>query len=224
MFKPLPRRSPGLLAMAALHGLLLAAWWLRPAPLRDPSPASAPPRPAVEQAPVIWLLRPGQPPLLPARPPEPAPADTAAQRSMPAARAAPRPRAEPQAITLPAPAAELPAAPLAQAEAPASSPLAEPAARPAPLNLNLPRLAPGVRAEQRNPALQQGSGRAHSVEARIERLLGGHDGPLTEERLADGSTRFRRGKGCVIVRPSRAAGLDPFNQAVSPTPRAVDSC
>lgn len=224
MFKPLHQRSTGLLAMVALHGLLLAAWWWRPAPLRDPFPASAPPSPAVEQAPVLWLLRPGQPPLLPAPPPAPAATGAAAPRKPPAAQAAARPRAEPQAITLPAPAADLPAAPLAQAEAPASSPLAEPADRPAPLNLDLPRQAPGVRAGQRNPALQQDSGLASSVEARIERLLGGHDGPLTEERMADGSTRFRRGKGCVIVRPSRSAGLDPFNQAVSPTPRAVDSC
>jgi hypothetical protein len=101
-----------------------------------------------------------------------------------------------------------------------------PTRAPPPLNLNLPRSRPGTAAAPPNPALQPGPGRASSIEARLQRLLGGQGagGPLTEERLADGSLRLRRGADCVVVRPNRGAVLDPFNQSVSPSPRTVDDC
>jgi len=218
--------------MAALHGLLLLAWWLRPAPPVDAWPLPAPPAPGQAAEPIVWLLWPGRPA---ATGPDDTPAPTPSARQAPAPTAPPAPRREPLtgpvrdplAITLPAAASVAPAA----ADAPAvASPAQAAASTPAtpdgstPLNLNLPRRSPGSTAAPPNPALQADHGRDNSIEARLERLLGQHGGPLIQERLADGSLRLRRGADCVIVRPNRNATLDPFNQAVSPSPRQADSC
>lgn len=82
-------------------------------------------------------------------------------------------------------------------------------------------------APRRNPALDdpRSNTAQRSFEARLAAALGSADeGPVTQEAMPDGSLRLRRGKSCVVVRPSRAGALDPFNQSVSPTPRQIDSC
>lgn len=117
------------------------------------------------------------------------------------------PVAEPQAITLPPPE---PAAPVASA----------------PLNLVLPRAPQAPWRNGRNPALDDpraNTARVRTIEDRIAGVLGGSD-QITEEHLADGSVRFRRGPSCVIARPNRAQAIDPFNASVSPKPRLIDSC
>ncbi|HQC96195.1 MAG TPA: hypothetical protein PK306_10850 [Aquabacterium sp.] len=93
-----------------------------------------------------------------------------------------------------------------------------------PLNLALPRgaVAPW---RGRNPALDD----AHSntprstLEARMAKELGGPD-HIVEERLGDGSVRFRRGDACVVVRPNQAERLDPWNASVLPKARGVEKC
>ena len=196
----------------------------------------APPAPGRAAEPIVWLLWPGRPA---ATGPEDTPAATPAARQTraPAAPTAPSPEPQPgpvrdpQAITLPAADGAARDAAAAAAQPPAAAPPAQAAAStpattggPTPLNLTLPRRSPGSATAPPNPALQAGSGQGNSIEARLQRLLGNHDGPLIQERLADGSLRLRRGADCVIVRPNRNATLDPFNQAVSPSPRQADSC
>ncbi len=96
------------------------------------------------------------------------------------------------------------------------------AARTPALRLSLPRGAAGPR----NPALDdpRANTRSHGLEARLAATLGGADGPITEERLSDGTLRLRRGSRCVLVRPSRQAQIDPFNESISPKARGVESC
>jgi hypothetical protein len=61
--------------------------------------------------------------------------------------------------------------------------------------------------------------------ALIDQALGGDPrGPISEEPLADGSVRFRRGSQCVISRPNQAQNLDPYNGSVLPKPRLLDKC
>jgi hypothetical protein len=131
-------------------------------------------------------------------------------------------RAEPQAITpeVPAPAASAPAMvrPVPSPEPPAS----------APLNLTLPRdaSAPWSNTSRgRHPALDdpRGNTTSLSLERRIAAALGGND-QVTEFRLADGSVRLERGNACVVVRPNRASGLDPFNADAQNAPRLLDRC
>ena len=63
------------------------------------------------------------------------------------------------------------------------------------------------------------------VKAKLAQALGGDPyGPISEEPLADGSIRFRRGGQCVISRPNQAQGLDPYNGSVLPKPRLLDQC
>ena len=68
------------------------------------------------------------------------------------------------------------------------------------------------------------STRPKTLEARLAAVMESGEGPLVEEHLPDGSLRLKRGKNCVVVRPSRTQAIDPFNQSVSPKPRQVDSC
>ena len=44
-----------------------------------------------------------------------------------------------------------------------------------------------------------------------------------EETIVDGR-RIRQGKSCVLVHESRVGALNPFNQAVLPSPKMVESC
>ena len=49
-------------------------------------------------------------------------------------------------------------------------------------------------------------------------------GAWTEEPLADGLMRIRRGRECWIVAPNRDGQLDPFNQSTTAKPRAATAC
>ncbi len=62
------------------------------------------------------------------------------------------------------------------------------------------------------------------METRIRDATGGVGETIIEERLADGTLKLRRGTSCVLVHPSRAATLDPFNEAFSKKARGVESC
>ena len=99
--------------------------------------------------------------------------------------------------------------------------------RPPLLNLALPRGASAPWRE-RNPALddpRSSTRRPTGVENLTARVLGGDpNGPISEEPMADGSVRLRRGRACVIVRPNRSQAIDPYNSSYSPKPRVVDSC
>lgn len=231
-----PRRSPGLLAML-LHGLLLWAWWLRPSPPGALAPPDAPPAGPAQPS-WLWLLPapgPAAPPAPPAAATAPAPREPP-PTGQPAAAPAPAQRREPGSITLPAvdepatpaPAAPTAAAPPAPAAAPATAAAAASAAS-APLRLDLPARSPGQAPPWRNPALDDPrsntrAARSGTLEARIAAALGPGEGPVTEEALADGGRRLRRGSQCVVVRPARAGALDPFNNSVSPKPQTVDAC
>lgn len=203
-------------AVLAAHALLGAGLWTmqlwqdrHPAP-RDP--------------PLLWLSLPTGP-TRPPPPEEPQPPST-----RPAATVAPRPfprtPAEPQAITAtPVPASEPTAALPSSPNTPTArtEPVATAASAP-PLKLDLPRDRQAAW-RQRHPGLDdpRANSTRRSLEASIAAVLGGVEG-LVEERLADGSVRFRRGTACVIARPSRAQALDPFNASVSPKPRPVEPC
>ncbi len=194
-----------LLGHAALLGgaLRLTVWRDRQAPRREP--------PALQ----VLLLRP--PPVTATAAPAPA-----------AAPRRPATQPEPQAITAvppegaPGAAAPAPAPTSQPAAAAADSPASAP---PAPLDLRLPRRPPGATAT-RNPALDDprgNSARPATVESRIAALLGGVDG-IVEERLDDGRMRLRRGSSCVVVHPSRAERIDPFNASPFPKMRGVEGC
>ncbi len=206
--RPAARRRGGrlvALAVLALHALLLlgalrlGVWRDRQQPRREPAPL---------RVTLLQLPRTAQPagnaPLLP----QPRPA-----------RPAPRLR-EPQAITLPVP--DVTAEPEVPAPTPAQAAASEP---PRALDLRLPRRIAGP-AAGRNPALDDAranSARPATVESRIASLLGGVDG-IVEERLDDSRMRLRRGTGCVIVHPSRAERIDPFNSSAMPKLRGVEGC
>lgn len=239
--RTLPRRPARRGAVAVpvgvlgLHVLVLAVvLQLGVWPDRGPVPAAARPL-------VVWLLNGAVAPPPPAvrRPVLPiaaVPRSTPAPRLplpgvAPAAPAAPPAPTVPgalQAITLPGAAAEaLQATPR---DRPDPDPLADLANGPkttAPLNLALPRAAPAA-SRQRNPALDDVRANTWApvnMAALIDKALGGDpDGAISEERLADGSVRFRRGMQCVISRPNQAQNIDPFNGSVLPKPRLLDRC
>jgi hypothetical protein len=206
---------PAWLAVLALHGLLFSLI-ARPGAWRERGPVPPSPPPLM-----FWLLDRTPPPAATAEaqavPPPRARRPPSAPQRVQAPSTQP---AEPQAITQPA--VEAPNATAAP------SPQTEPSsASPAPLNLSLPRGASAAW-RQRNPALDDA--RANSRAPRtlatlVEQALGGDpSGPITEEALADGSVRFRRGSQCVIARPNQAQNLDPFNGSVLPKPRLIDRC
>ncbi|MBA4177181.1 MAG: hypothetical protein C0505_11570 [Leptothrix sp. (in: Bacteria)] len=200
----------------ALHVLGLAAA-LRLGAWQDRSP---PPR---AQAPLlVWLQA---PPALAAAPGRPPPAHQATARPQ-ATPAAARQRPAPQAITLPSPSAanDVQAAAGAASAAEPVAPASARAAGQAPLNLTLPRGA-SAPWRQRHPGLDDtraNTARA-TLDSRIAAALGGSD-RITEERLSDGRMRFRRGNDCVVVHPSRAQGLEPWNGSVMPKMRGVEKC
>jgi hypothetical protein len=222
--RPLPRPArrsvwpaAGVLLLHAIAGglaLRLTVW-------RDRVP------PAAAQAPVL-LWWPASQPVAPS--PTPARAKAVAPAAaLPPAGAPPAPlptparAAEPQAIQLPA--AEVPrTVPSAASGAAPVAPVA-PIAPPA-LNLALPRGA-SAPWRQRPAALDDeraNSAPNKSLEARIAAAIGGAGDEVVEERLDDGRLRLRRGTACVIVHPSRAGRLDPFNESFSPKARGVENC
>jgi hypothetical protein len=200
-------------AVLGAHALLGALLWSTQI-WRDRHPAPQDARP-------LWLQWPRLPEERLAEPPR-----AVAERTFRAP-----PRREPEAIAAPAlPPAEpgatvpLPNTPFERTEPTLSAPA--PAASAPPLKLDLPRDRQAAW-RQRNPALDDpraNSGR-RTLESSIAAALGGDIGlPILEERLADGSVRFRRGSACVIARPNRAQTLDPFNAGFSPKPRPVEPC
>jgi hypothetical protein len=58
-------------------------------------------------------------------------------------------------------------------------------------------------------------------EQRMEAALDGH---TVEESLGDGRRRIRQGDRCVIVTPSRATQLFPFNDSAARAPAMVSPC
>ena len=95
----------------------------------------------------------------------------------------------------------------------------------APLNLALP-VSPSAPWRQRHPA--RDDPRSNSVprtlESRLAAAMAGSEGRTTQEVLADGSLRLRRGADCVVAHPNRAESLEPFNASVLPKPRMVQRC
>jgi hypothetical protein len=182
--------------------------------------------PEVAEPRVSWLQLLPAPSTAPTPAPRPDLPDAPAKRPDTALRwVAPTP---PAAIAAPAPAAPpgpAPAPTPSTEPAPSAEPApALPAPAPPPLVLTLPR---GASAPWRNPALddpRSASTRPKTLEARLAAVMESGEGPLVEEHLPDGSLRLKRGKNCVVVRPSRTQAIDPFNQSVSPKPRQVDSC
>ncbi len=215
------RRVPtaALLGVLALHAaLLMLGTRLGVGRDRGPAPASEPPA-------VLWLLEPRPAPKPLSRDAVPVVEKTRQDLELRRARAvAPPPAApgEPQAITLPAPSAD------ATREAPrAPATASPPAPPPAALNLALPRAASAAW-RQRSPALDDARANTRApvnMATLIEKALGGDPyGAVSEEHLADGSVRFRRGRQCVVSRPNRAQNIDPFNGSVLPKPRLLDAC
>ncbi|MCE2916716.1 MAG: hypothetical protein ACOVOT_07125 [Rubrivivax sp.] len=195
-------------AVLAVHaGVGVGVWRLEPWRERGAAIETRPPLTVA----LIALPQPG---------PDPASPAPATRRATLAVRAQQEPAIQVPgaALLLTAPALlEAPVLPSDNATAPL---------RPAsqPLDLSLPReTLSGWR--RRNPALDdpRSNSSRDSFEQRIAAALGGDD-RIVEERLADGSVRFRRGASCVIARPNRAETLDPFNKAFSPKPRPVEAC
>ena len=216
--RPSKSALPVWVAVLALH-LLLFSLASRPGVWRERGPVL----PAVPPL-MFWLLNRTPPPAtapaaadVRAAPPPRSPKSPSAPQPAPAPATGP---AEPQAITAPAAAGPSPpAAPPARAES-------EPAA-PAALNLTLPRGASAAW-RQRNPALDDARANTRlprNLATLVDQALGGNpNGPISEEHLADGSIRLRRGSQCVIARPNQAQNLDPFNGSVLPKPRLIDHC
>jgi hypothetical protein len=230
-------RRPGavvLVGVLVLHVLLvvvasrLGVW---PDRVNAQAPASRAAAPLM-----LWLLDSARP--APATPATAADAAQARRRRGPAEPMAPEQpiqpgaslpsaaRGEPQAITLPwspseAP-SEAPPAPPRSAKAASTSGSAS-----AALNLALPRAASAAW-RQRSPALDDARANTRApvnLATLIDKALGGDPyGPTSEEHLADGSVRFRRGSQCVIARPNKAQNIDPFNGSVLPKPRLLDAC
>jgi len=88
-----------------------------------------------------------------------------------------------------------------------------PAAPAPPLNLELPRSA---RLPASSPSLVDralNDPRANSPRLSFEkRMSADFDQAVTIETLADGTKRYRQGAQCVLVHPSRAGQLDPFDR------------
>jgi hypothetical protein len=195
------------LAVAAVHALLgLAMLASRPPPDRSNLPA----QPAL----LVWLLpaevASAQRPAARTEPPSTPVAPLAGTPPRPAPVPVQRPVAA-QAITLPAASAPQPTL----AEAPAAA---------APLQLDLPRTASAPE-RRRHPGLDDPRANTprKTLEARIAGTMGGDD-RLVEEMLGDGRLRYRQGADCILVQPSRAALVDPFNQSATPIPRMVGPC
>jgi hypothetical protein len=77
---------------------------------------------------------------------------------------------------------------------------------------------------ERHPGLDdpRANGTGPTLESRIGRAVGSAE--LIEEHLGDGRIRFRKGSGCVELRPNSAGQLSPFNESVSPSNRLATNC
>ena len=94
------------------------------------------------------------------------------------------------------------------------------------LELHLPRHADAASAPRsmRNQVLNDP--RANSPKAKVETRIAAVAGTpdWTEEAMDPTRRRMRKNGGCVEVHISRNAQLDPWNQSVQPTPKALKSC
>jgi hypothetical protein len=117
--------------------------------------------------------------------------------ALPTATSRPQ-RSAPQADAVQVPAAAALPQPPAVATEPAPAP-----APARPLLLDLPRKASAPLAE-RHPGLDdpRANGTGPTLESRIGRAVGSAE--LIEEHLGDGRIRFRKGSGCVELRPNSA--------------------
>lgn len=207
----LPRRRPRAALLAVVvagHALL---WWVARETGVWRERGAPPPAAAPLQVQLIAL-------------PAPRPPDTAAPP------AAPRLTRPPAAAAISAPAIEW-VAPRPDMPAPATPPAAAPAApaaasAPAPLRLELPR---GTATARRPPALDdpRANSAPRTLEARIAEATGATvdtGGAWTEEPMADGLLRVRRGRECWIVAPNRDHQLDPFNQGAVAKLRSARPC
>ena len=109
----------------------------------------------------------------------------------------------------------------ALAAAPAPPAAASQAAAPA-LNLALPRLPAGPPTAAAMAAQLDSLSPRPSRDERLAQALG-TDTRLQETQRGD-VRRFRQGRACIDVEPAREAGLNPFNQSVSATPRQARPC
>ncbi len=215
-----------LFGVLALHaGLLLVATrlgvWPDRVSARGPLPVAASPL-------MLWLLDRTAP--QPAADPAAQPAAARRNRrdavNPSPASLPPAATRDPQAITLPAPSSENP--PQTPSEAPQRAEPSPPqSAAPAALNLSLPRAA-SAPWRTPNPVLDDARANTRApvnMTTLIARALGGDPyGPISEEHLADGSVRLRRGSQCVVARPNQAQNIDPYNGSVLPKPRLLDKC
>ena len=176
------------------------AWIHRPpaiAQQRSAAPAAVRPAPAI--------VRDSRP-----RPSGPAPAaihsasDTAGHTATQAPTDPPA-SADPQAL------AAAPAPPAAASQAP-----------PPALNLTLQRRPAGPPSAAAMAAQDDGLRPRPSRDERLAQALG-TDTRLQETQRGD-VRRFRQGRACIDVEPAREAGLNPFNQSVSATPRQLRPC
>lgn len=236
----LRRRVAPLLAVLLLHGLLVLglATVLRPAPPAGGAPAGrvqwlrllpgaapdqpmavplAPAQRGVSGKPPVAVLAGRRAPAVPAGPSVPV------GPAMPVMPADPSPSARAALESAESPVTAQPAAAAAQATQPAPVIAAPPAAAAsAPLNLALPRprdavLSPAAQARR------EGVNRPPNLpEARWAAALG-TDTTLHEEVRGD-TRRFRQGRACVDLAPTREAQLNPFNQSAAPTPRLAKPC
>ena len=198
------------LAVAGLHALLL--FTLRGAllPQERGKPVADAPTLAVRLIPLPqWPLSSPAERLLPATKP---PAPRAVASTPPAEQAAPQP--EPQSTGQAITSASI--SPPAAVATPASAP----ASRPLDLRLS-PALAAPARPTLREQMLNdpRSNSPAVTVESRVAAVAGSVD--ISTERMDDTRTRVRQRGGCIEVHVARNAQLDPYNQSVAHTPRAI---
>lgn len=108
---------------------------------------------------------------------------------------------------------------LAAAPAP---PAAASQATPPALNLTLQRRPAGPPSAAAMAAQDDHLRPRPSRDERLAQTLG-TDTRLQETQRGD-VRRFRQGRACIDVEPAREAGLNPFNQSVSATPRQARPC
>ncbi|WP_119155618.1 hypothetical protein [Caldimonas tepidiphila] len=117
-------------------------------------------------------------------------------------------------------ASAMPATPTPAVE-PATAP-GDAAAGTAPLQLGLPPTFSGVGAPLRSRALEDPrTGPRRTASERFADHVGGSEARVEEATTA--GRRFRQGTRCWEARPSRAAGLDRFNESGT-APQQVESC
>ena len=207
-----------LLAHAGLYGALAMLLHKAPVPGR---PGTAPtiawirrlpasPQPQVPAAPAT--VRPAPATMRDTRPRPPVPALAAiSSPSQAAGDPATQAQADPSSITETRSAAAPPAPPAAASQA----------ALPA-LNLALPRQPAGPPTAAAMAAQVDSLGPRPARDERLAQALG-TDTRLQETQRGD-LRRFRQGRACVDVESAREAGLNPFNQSVSATPRQARPC